>query len=154
VSGAERPWVFEPETWTKQHVERLISYALVTIDCPLTQANSAMIESGKDDLLENAGTLFSFLDGLPDRERANAYRALYFVIRGAASVGSGHLTTAIDGMHQRDKQQGIRLRSGRTSNKKKPACDAIVAAVIAEQVSEEGLPPHGRTSVSRERALF
>ena len=122
---------FEPEARAKRLIGRLSAPEPVNA---LTRATATRVSAGRDDIVENAPGLYVILDRLPAPERERAYRALYFVVRGAADVGSGALAPVIDGMSQRDEAKESELREGRT--RKRLIVEGAVRQALATSKSK------------------
>jgi hypothetical protein len=89
------------------------------------------IESGRDDLVGNAGTIFRILNGLADREREAAFRALYFLIRGTHWIAANALFSPHAARHAIDAANAEFMRHRRRKHPS-PRAAAIDQAIAVE----------------------
>jgi hypothetical protein len=116
-------------------------------------ADEINIEAGKEDLEENAGTLFRILDRIPDnQEREAAFSALYRVIHGTFRIAKSEIYP-IDEMRHSDDLRALTMRGRPRHNT--PERDRIRQSVIDGIEKQRKLPPvkellylvHGRRNM-------
>lgn len=105
-----------------------------------------MVASGIDDLLENYRGLLLFLDRLDPPDRDGAYRALYFVLRGAReAVCHTHIPIMATFIH--DAAQAAAARGAR-GKKLEPARRALREAIESAIASGRSSPTSRQPSTS------